>query len=616
MEKLEILLTEKQLQAKVVELAAQINRDYEGKELLVVGILRGAFIFLADLVRELKIPVRVDFVAVSSYGDATESSGVVRILKDLDESIEGRHVLIVEDIIDTGLTLNYLYKNLKARHPASIRLCTLLDKPEKRQVEITPDYCGFSIPDHFVVGYGLDCGQLYRNLRDLYVIYPGQGSAHNTDQECEPIISVKGDQGMSERDLILVVDCDGGRYTQVAARRIRDAGVYCEIVHYTASWDEISAKHPCGIVLVGEQQCDPALLQGTVPVLEINRMQLQPELLDTPKGQGTLKNFLYTTCSCKGDWTPASFITTQIEEIKKTVGSSRVVGALSGGVDSTVAAALVHRAIGDRLTCIFVDHGLLRKGEREEVEKTLREQLGVQIITVDARERFLDKLSGVVDPEQKRKIIGHEFIRVFEEEASRLGELGFLLQGTLYPDVIESGPPGSAVIKSHHNVGGLPEDIKLRLLEPLRWLFKDEVRRVGLELGIPEELIWRQPFPGPGLAVRVLGEVTEEKLAMVREADYILRQEIKEAALDQTIWQYFAVLLPVRSVGMKDGARTYAHPIVIRAVISEDAMTADWARLPYDLLDKIADRIVNEVPGINRVLYDLTPKPPGTIEWE
>ncbi len=511
---------------------------------------------------------------------------------------------------------------------------------------------------------------------------------------------------MSERDLILVVDF-GGQYTQLIARRIREAGVYCEIVPYTAAWEELRAKRPRGLVLSGgpasvysekAPQCDPRLLRGGVPVLgicygmqlmafllkgsvrrgerrEYGRVQVtvrrqeaifkglprempvwmshgdlveapppgftvaatsegtpvaamfdeqrrlfgvqfHPEVQHTPFGKDILRNFLYDICSCKGDWTPASFIAGQIEEIRKIVGNGRVVGALSGGVDSTVAATLVHRAIGERLTCIFVDHGLLRKGEREEVEWTMRERLGVKLITVEAGERFLAKLSGVTDPEEKRKIIGHEFIRVFEEEASRLGELDFLLQGTLYPDVIESGTPTAAVIKSHHNVGGLPEDLKLRLLEPLRWLFKDEVRRVGLELGLPEEIIWRQPFPGPGLAVRVLGEVTPEKLAMVREADYILRTEIRRAGLEREIWQCFAVLLPVRSVGVMGDERTYAHPVVIRAVTSEDAMTADWARLPHDLLERIAGRIVGEVPGINRVLYDITSKPPGTIEWE
>ncbi|HHY29187.1 MAG TPA: glutamine-hydrolyzing GMP synthase [Syntrophaceticus sp.] len=321
-------------------------------------------------------------------------------------------------------------------------------------------------------------------------------------------------------------------------------------------------------------------------------------------------------CGCRGDWTPAAFIEEEIAAIRETVGSSRVIGALSGGVDSTVAAALVYRAIGEQLTCIFVDHGLLRKGEREQVTQLLQEHLGMKTILVDARERFLAKLAGVVDPEKKRKIIGHEFIRVFEEEAAHLGEFEFLLQGTIYPDVIESGTDTKGVVKSHHNVGGLPEDLKLRLLEPLRLLFKDQVRLVGEELGLPHEAVWRQPFPGPGLAVRVLGEVTEEKLVLAREADYILREEIRRAGLEQEIWQYYAALLPVRSVGMTGGERTYAHPIVLRAVTSKDAMTADCARLPLELLDQIAKRILNEVPGINRVLYDLTPKPPGTIEWE
>jgi GMP synthase (glutamine-hydrolysing) len=268
------------------------------------------------------------------------------------------------------------------------------------------------------------------------------------------------------------------------------------------------------------------------------------------------------------------------------------------------------------LTCIFVDQGLLRKDERSQVESAFRESLGMRIITVVAPERFLNKLKDVADPEQKRRIIGNEFVRVFEEEASRLGEVDFLLQGTLYPDVIESGAGSAAVIKTHHNVGGIPADLKLKLLEPLRWLFKDEVRQVGLELGLPEGIVWRQPFPGPGLAVRVPGEVTEERLAMVREADWILRQEVAGAGLERSIWQYFTVLLPVRSVGVMGDERTYAHPIVIRAVTSEDAMTADWARLPYDLLGRVSSRIVNEVPGVNRVLYDITSKPPATIEWE
>lgn len=315
------------------------------------------------------------------------------------------------------------------------------------------------------------------------------------------------------------------------------------------------------------------------------------------------------------NWTPAAFIEKQISSIRKTVGNSRVVGGLSGGVDSTVAATLVQRAIGDQLTCIFVDHGLLRKGEREQVAETLK-QMGINAIIVDARERFLKKLAGVTDPERKRKIIGNEFINVFQEEAAKLGDFQFLLQGTIYPDVIESGKNAAGVVKSHHNVGGLPENMNLKLLEPLRELYKDQVRLVGEELGLPKDIIWRQPFPGPGLAVRVLGEVTEEKLTMVREADYILREEIEKAGLDKELWQYFAVLLPVKSVGISEGERTYAHPIVIRAVHSKNAMTAEWAHLPYDLLEQIASRIVREISGINRVLYDITSKPPGTIEWE
>lgn len=311
-----------------------------------------------------------------------------------------------------------------------------------------------------------------------------------------------------------------------------------------------------------------------------------------------------------------NFIEENIAQIKKTAGDKNVICALSGGVDSSVAALLVHKAIGSRLTCIFVDHGLLRKDEGDQVEEIFKKRFDMNLIRVNAEDRFLDKLKGVSDPERKRKIIGEEFIRVFEEEADKLGKIDFLVQGTIYPDVVESGTKTAAVIKSHHNVGGLPEDMRFKLIEPLRTLYKDEVRIVGLKLGLPEDLVWRQPFPGPGLGIRVLGEVTKEKLHIVRESDSILREEIKKAGLERSIWQYFTALPNIRSVGVKGDERTYSHTVVIRAVVSSDAMTADWARIPYEVLDKISSRIVNEVEYVNRIVYDITSKPPSTIEWE
>jgi len=345
-------------------------------------------------------------------------------------------------------------------------------------------------------------------------------------------------------------------------------------------------------------------------------VQFHPEVEHTQHGKEMLKNFLFDICKLKGTWTTGNFIEEAVAQIKEKVGNKKAICALSGGVDSSVAAVLVHKAIGNNLTCIFVDHGLLRKDEGDQVEEVFREQFDMNLIRVNAQSRFLSKLAGVTDPERKRKIIGEEFIRVFEEEAKKLGKIDFLVQGTIYPDVIESGTKTAAVIKSHHNVGGLPEDMEFELIEPLRQLFKDEVRLVGLELGIPEELIWRQPFPGPGLGIRVLGEVTEEKLHIVRESDAILREEIKKANLHRSIWQYFTCLPDIKSVGVMGDERTYSHTVVIRAVTSNDAMTADWARIPYDVLEKISSRIVNEVEHVNRVVYDITSKPPATIEWE
>jgi GMP synthase (glutamine-hydrolysing) len=375
---------------------------------------------------------------------------------------------------------------------------------------------------------------------------------------------------------------------------------------HTAPISRIGERAPKGIIFAGELAASAEISALGFPLLARSEGDLEQ-----------LRQFLYTTCGCSGDWQMADYAERTVRALGEKIGDKKVLCALSGGVDSTVAAVMVHRAVGQQLTCIFVDHGLLRKNEAEDVERMCRETFQMNLIRVDASDRFLGKLAGVEDPERKRKIIGEEFIRVFEEEAKKIGAVDFLVQGTIYPDIIESGTGGSAVIKSHHNVGGLPDVVDFQeIVEPLRLLFKDEVRQVGEVLGIPSALVWRQPFPGPGLAVRVIGEITRAKLDILREADAIFRAEIAEAGLDRGIGQYFAVLTNLRSVGVKDDVRTYDYTVGLRAVTTSDFMTADFARIPYEVLARVSGRIVAEVAGVNRVVYDVTPKPPATIEWE
>jgi GMP synthase (glutamine-hydrolysing) len=509
-------------------------------------------------------------------------------------------------------------------------------------------------------------------------------------------------------DEVVVLDY-GGQYSQLIARRVRECGVFSELLPHHVGAEEVRKRKPKGLILSGgpasvyadgAPKLDPELLELGIPVLgicygmqllalklggkvegaevgEFGRSQLtvresgtllaglpleqscwmshrdtvfeappgftalasstaspvaafestergiygiqfHPEVVHTPYGTDVLKKFLGDVCGAELNWSAASIVEEQLARIRAQVGDAKVICGLSGGVDSSVAAVLVHQAIGDQLTCIFVDHGLMRKNEGEQVIKAFRDQYKIPLVAVDAENRFLEKLAGVSEPETKRKIIGAEFIRVFEEEAAKIGDAKFLVQGTLYSDVIESGGgTGAATIKSHHNVGGLPDDLEFELVEPLRALFKDEVRAVGAELGLPERLVWRQPFPGPGLAIRVVGgEATKERLDVLRDADYILQDEIRNAGLYRELWQSFCVLPDVRTVGVQGDERTYGYVVVIRAVTSDDAMTADWARLPYDLLEQIASRMINELREVNRVVLDITSKPPGTIEWE
>ncbi len=433
-----------------------------------------------------------------------------------------------------------------------------------------------------------------------------------------PILGICYGAQLIARDLGGTVAKTGrGEYGRTGLE-VHDHGALFGAVDHQQVWmshfDTIT-EPPTGCVVTASSPDTPAAAFESVE-RKIFGVQYHPEVLHTPQGQDLLERFLYGPAGLAGSWTMENFIERTVEQIRAQVGSGRAICGLSGGVDSAVAAALVHRAIGHQLTCVFVDTGLMRKGEGEQVVETFRRHQGIELIHVQAADRFFGRLVGVTEPEQKRKIIGELFIRVFEDASGGIEDARFLVQGTLYPDVIESGTTHAAKIKSHHNVGGLPDDLEFDLVEPLRALFKDEVRAVGTQLGLPDEIVWRQPFPGPGLGVRIIGEVTRDKVALLQEADQIVRDELRAAGLERAIWQAFAVLPDIRAVGVMGDERTYGYPVIIRAVTSEDAMTADWARLPDDVLEAMSSRIINEVRGINRVAYDITSKPPGTIEWE